>query len=258
MKVSVSTIILIFCIRISVFAQQKASLPIHYLGIGVGYSFDTVKDTNFSPLNQKGNSLFYSIFYERHAKNIIKLNIKYNGGNLKSGRSNRLETSYYNANIGISYLKNLSANQQATNFYIGGTYTLDVLYMDWYNQDAFSYIATNGLSINAAISKQLSPKNYIESTVSIPVVQFLSRPPYNSLDEDIIENQDEPLKIIFDGKLGSFKAYKAINWNVNYKHEISNHFNWRVDYEINAKKAERTHTFTSLSNKVSTSILYKF
>ena len=258
MKVSVSTILLIFFLKISAFAQQEESLPNNYLGIGVGYSFDYIKDTNFSPLIQKGSSLFYSIFYERHSKNILKINIKFSDGILKSGRSDRLKTSYYNASIGIIYLKNLSTNQQTTNIYIGGSYKLDVLYMDWHDQDAFSYISTNGLSINAAVSKQLTTKEYIESTVSIPVVQYLSRPPYNGLDEYIIENQDEPLNIIFRGKLASFKVYRSINWNVNYRYEISRHFNLKVDYDLNFQKAQRAHTLASLSNRVSTSILFKF
>ncbi|WP_111709938.1 hypothetical protein [Lutibacter citreus] len=260
MKVSALTILSIFFLKISIFAQQKESLPaiINYLGIGIGYNFDNIKDSNFSPLNQKGTALYYSIFYEQHSKNILKINAKYGDGTLNSGRLNKLKTSYYKANIGIAYLKNIFTKQQSTNFYIGGSYSIDILYMDWYNQDAFSYFSTNGLSISAAISKQFTAKQYIESTISIPVIQFLSRPPYNGLDEYIIENQNEPLKIIFNGKLASFKEYKSINWNINYKHEISNHFNLKIDYDLNIKSAKSTHTFTSFSNRISTSVLYKF
>lgn len=258
MKASVSTILLILFFSVNAFAQQEESVPSNYLGIGVGYRFDNIKDTNFSPLNQKGNSFFYSLFYERYSKNILKINVKYSDDILKSGPKNRLETSYYSASIGISYLKKITPNQQATNLYIGASYKLDILYMDWYDQDAFSYVSANGLAINAAISKQLTPRAFIESTVSIPVIQFLSRPPYNGLDTYIIENQDKPLNIIFNGKLSSFKQYKSINWNVNYRHELSNRFNWKVDYDFNFQKIEKEPTFTGLSNKISTSILYKF
>lgn len=257
MKVSISTIFLILFLKISADAQVKELSPKNYLGIGIGYSFDHIKDNILSPLNQKGNSIFYSIFYERHSKNILKLNVKYSDDILKSGSSNKLKTSYYKANVGITYLKNTSKTSQTTNYYIGGSYAMDLLYMDWNGQDAFSFVTTHGVAISAAVSKQLEPKQYIESTISIPVIQFLSRPPYNGLDEYIIKNQDDPLNIIFHGKLASFKDFKSINWNVNYQYEISSHINCKVDFDFNIQKVEKTPSFTSLSNRVSTSILYK-
>ncbi|WP_323756525.1 hypothetical protein [Roseivirga sp.] len=256
MKVSVSIVILISFLKISAFAQEQESLPMNYLGIGVGYSFDRIKDVNFSPLQQHGSSLFYSIFYERHAENTLKISIKYSDTILKSGRSNRFKSSTYNPSVSVTYLKNLSP-EQSSNLYIGGTYELNILYMDWNGQDAFSYLSTNGLSVSAAISKQLTSEKNLESTISIPVIQFLSRPPYNGIDEYIIENQDDPLKIIFNSDLVSFKDYKSIRWNINYNHEISNRLNWKVDYDLNIQKVEKAPTFTSLSNRISTSLLYK-
>tara|TARA_R110001592_G_C13166240_1_gene749447 strand:+ start:1265 stop:2041 length:777 start_codon:yes stop_codon:yes gene_type:complete len=258
MKVSISIILLISLLRINAFAQESESVPVNYWGVGIGYSLDRVKDINFSPLHQKGNSLFYSIFYERHAENIIKVNFKYSGGTLKSGRSNRLKSSFYSPSISVTYLKNLSSEQQSTSLYIGGTYKLDILYMDWYDQDAFSYLSTNGLSVSGAISKQITSGKNIESTISIPIVQFLSRPPYNGIDEFIIENQDDPLKIILNGDFASFREYKSISWNINYSQEISSRWNWKIDYDLNIQRVEKEPTFTSLSNRISTSLLYKF
>ena len=253
-----SIVVLIFLSQNSAIAQRPESLPVSSIGLGIGYSLDHIKDTNFSPLNQKGNALVYSIFYERRSNNILKINIEYGDGILKSGLSNRLESSYYKANIGVTYLKNMAAEKKAINFYVGGTYNLKVLYLDWYDQDAFSYISTNGLSISAAISNQLASRHYIESTVSIPVLQALSRPPYNGIDEYIIENQDNPIKIILDGKLSSFKQYQAFNWNVNYRYEISDYLDWKVAYTLDFQKVADPDTFTSLSNRFSTGILYKF
>lgn len=247
-----------FFSRSSALAQQPKSPPISSIGLGIGYSLDHIKDTNFSPLNQKGNALVYSMFYERRSNNILKINIEYGDGILKSGLSNRLESSYYKANIGITYLKNMAAEKKAINFYVGGTYNLKVLYLDWYYQDAFSYISTNGLSISAAVSSQLASKHAIESTVSIPVVQLLSRPPYNGIDEYIIENQDDPLNIILNGKLASFKQYQAVNWNVNYRYEISDYLEWKVAYTLDFQKVADPDTFTSLSNRFSTGVFYKF
>ena len=162
MKIVVLTFIFVVILSTKIGAQQEQLVPLNYLGIGIGYSFDNIKDTNLSPLNQSGTSLFYLIFYERHSKNILKINMKYSDGLFESGRSNRLKTSYYKANVGVTYLKNISGKLQPTNFYLGGTYALDILYLDWNGLDAFSYVSTHGLSINAAVSHQLSSKQYVE------------------------------------------------------------------------------------------------
>jgi len=258
MKQSVLSIIVILFLKTTLSARQNQLVPAHYVGLGIGISFDRINDNNFSPLNQKGTSFFYSIFYERHSKDILKFNIKYGRSTLKSGSSQKLNTSYSRGSIGITYLKNISEQRQTTKVYIGGSYTLNLLYMDWYNQDAFSYTASHGLAINTAVSKQVTAKHYVESTISIPLVQFLSRPPYNGLDAFIIDNQDTPLKIIFNGKLSSFKAFKSINWNVNYRYGFSDRFNWKVDYDLHIQNLKTENAFRSLSNRISTSILYKF
>lgn len=258
MKVNVFTLFLIFILKTSAFAQQEKPPSQTYLGLGIGVSLDRLNDTNLSPLNQQGTALFYRILYERHSRNILKFDIKYGDGILKSGRKNRLETSYYKGSIGATYLKNLSTNNSTTNVYIGGTYKLDILYMDWYDQDAFSYISTHGLSLDASISQKLTTNQLVQSTISVPVAQYLSRPPYNGIDEYIKENQDDPINIIFNGRLTSLKAYKSINWNINYNYQPSNHLNLRLDYDLNIQKAKTISEFKSLSNRISTSILYKF
>ncbi len=256
------TMILTIACTVLFIKNTSAQLPEtnfkNYIGVGIGYSLDRINDQNFSPLNQKGNTLVYSLFYERHSENILKIALKYGNGNLNSGPKDRFKTSYYFGNIDVSYFKNVSPSQSSTKFYIGGAYTLKVLYMDWFDRDAFSFVSTNGLSISGLISKELNEKQRIESSVSIPFLQLLSRPPYNGVDEHIIENQDNPISIALDGKLTSFKKYKAINWNVNYRYEILDHFDWKADYTLNIQKVDDVNEFKSISNHISTSILYKF
>lgn len=252
------TLVFIFFSKNPAYAQQPETATVNSIGFTVGYSSDRIKDTNFSPLNQQGSALVYSIGYARHSKNMFKINIEYGDGILESGLPNRLESSYYKANIGMAYLKGIVSEQRKINFYVGGTYNLTVLYLDWFDQDAFSFASTNGLSFSAAISSQLASKHAIESTLSIPVLQLLSRPPYNGIDEDIIENQEDPLKIILNGKLVSFNTYQAVDWNLNYSYEISRYFNWRLAYNLSFQNVKDLNRLTSLSNTISTSISFKF
>jgi len=258
MKTEIATILSFVLFTLTVQAQSAAKASNNYIGLGIGYRFDNLNDQNFSPLNQKGGGLFYALFYEKRGKNILKLNINYSDGTLVSGARDAFETTYYTATIGVSYLKNLSPSEATTKLYIGGTYNLDVYYMDWSNQDAFSYITTNGLSIAGAFTKQLNDKQFVESSIAIPFLQVLSRPPYNGINEFIIENQDNPVKIIFDGNLTSFKKYQAIIWDINYNLEISNHINWRLNYTLNVKKVNELNKFKSVSNLLSTNLSYKF
>ena len=252
------TIFAFILFTLTIKAQRLTTTSKNYIGLGIGYRFDNLNDQNFSPLNQKGGGLFYALFYEKRRKNILKLNISYSDGTLVSGERDAFETTYYTGTISASYLKNLSPSDATTKFYIGGAYNLDVYYMDWFDQEAFSYITTNGLSIAGAVTKQLNDKQFIESSIAIPILQFLSRPPYNGIDEFIIENQDTPVKIIFDGDLTSLKKYQAITWNINYNLEISNHINWRLNYTLNVKKVNELNEFKSVSNLISTSVSYKF
>ena len=243
---------------ITIKAQSVTTTSKNYIGLGIGYRFDNLNDQNFSPLNQKGGGLFYSLFFEKREENILKLSINYSNGTLISGADDAFESSYYAANIGASYFKNLSPSDADTKFYIGGSYNLDVYYMDWYDQDAFSYITTNGLSIAGAFTKHLNDKQFIESSISLPVLQFLSRPPYNGINEFIIENQDSPAKIIFDGDITSLNKFQSFTWDINYNLEVSNHINWRLNYALNVKKVDDLNEFKSVSNRISTSMSYKF
>ncbi|WP_147676927.1 hypothetical protein [Algibacter pacificus] len=258
MKLKTTTIIAAFLLALTAKAQRVTSTSKKYIGLDIGYRFDNLNDQNLSPLNQKGEGLSYSLFYEKRKKNILKLNINYSDGLLESGVNDTFETSYYTGSFNASYLKSLSHSAKTTKFYIGLTYNLDVYYMDWFDQDAFSYSTTNGLSFTGAFTKQLNTKQFIEGSVTIPFLQYLSRPPYNGINEFIIENQDTPVNIIFDGELTSFKKYKAIAWNINYNLEISNHINWRLNYTLNIKKVIEINKVKSVSNLISTSISYKF
>ena len=258
MKLTILGIISIFLIQIRAFAQNTTIHSKNYVGLGIGYNFDRIKDTNLSPLNQKSNALFYTVFYERRAKDIIKLNLNFTKGNLNSGSQNVFNTGLYRGSINFTYLKNLSKNTDHINFYIGGSYNLNISYLDWMQQEAFSYLTNHGVNIHTAISKQISQKQYIESSVAIPAIQFIGRPPYNGIDEFIVQNQDDPLTIIFNTEFGSFNSFKAIHWNVNYNYELSSNIDWRFDYNLNIQKVKLVNDFTSISNQLSTSILYNF
>ncbi|ADV47486.1 hypothetical protein Celal_0129 [Cellulophaga algicola DSM 14237] len=258
MKTALTVLFLLFCRHPSVFAQAQESFPTHYIGIGIGYSFDHISDQNFSPLHQKGQGLFYRVFYEHRKENSLKVALTYGNNSLKSGANDDFTSAHYFVDVGISYLKNLAASDAVTKYYLGGAYGLRITYLDWKDQDAFSYVATNGLSLSGAVETKINDKQRIGTTVAIPVVQFLSRPPYNGIDEFIIAHQDNPAAIIFNGKLASFKTYKAISWNINYRKEISPHFNWNVNYDFSLQTVDQEQEYKSISNRISTSVLYKF
>ncbi len=252
--ITIFTTFLIFRVQ----AQVSDTAFYNSIGLEIGYSIDYLNDQNFSPINQKGTTLLYSANYERWTENSFKISISYGDGTLESRPDNSFNTSYYKARISSTYLKNISKKSSSTKFYIGGAYNLNLLYLDWYDQDAFSYITTNGLSVNGAISKQLNNKHSIRSELAIPFIQFLSRPPYNGIDEFIIENQDQPIAIILDGNLTSFNTYRAFIWNVNYSYRLSQHFNWQIGYTLNLQKVDDINKFKSLTNSISTSVNYIF
>tara|TARA_R110000868_G_scaffold372453_2_gene636288 strand:- start:458 stop:1234 length:777 start_codon:yes stop_codon:yes gene_type:complete len=226
--------------------------------IGFGHQSSYLKDKNFSPLNQKGGGLATRIKYQRISKNIFGANLQISSGNIYSGPSNGFTTSFINVNLGLEYLFRLSPQEQSFQFFIGPVYNSRVLYLDWYDQDAFSYVASHGVGLKGLISKRINDKHMIRASLSIPVFQSLARPPYNGIDEFIIENQDKPADIIFSGTPTSFNDFIAFEFCVDYTYKLTKRIDWHTNYTLYTQQVMESNRFKSLSNTITTGVAIKF
>lgn len=258
MKKYTITFLALLCFLNIAQGQNLEKMSKNQIEVGFGYQKNYLKDNIYSPLNQVGGGFATLLKYKRISKNIFGVNIQFSPGSLNSGPSNRFTTSYINANLELEYLFNLTQEENAYQFFLGPAYNTRVLYFDWNDLDAFSYVASHGIGIKGLVSKRIKEKHLIQATLSVPVFQFLARPPYNGIDEFIIENQDSPAKIILGGTPSSFNKFLALEFCVDYKYKLTQHIDWFLNYTLYTQKAREPNLLKSLSNTIVTGITFNF
>lgn len=259
MKKYLLTFLTLICLDLVMLGQDLEKTAKNEIDVNLGYQKNFLKDLNLSPLNQVGGGLATLLKYKRTSKNIWGATIQFSTGNIISGpKEQEFSTLYINANIELNYLFKIPQEKLAYQFYVGPVYNTRVLYLDWYDLDAFSFVATHGIGIKGMVSKKINDKHLIQSSLAIPVFQFLSRPPYNGIDEFIIENQDSPAKIIFNGSPSSFNNYFALEFSLDYKYNITPHIDWMINYMLFTHTVKEANHFKSLSNSITTGIAINF
>lgn len=258
MKKYTISLFALLCFLNIVQSQDSEKMLKNQIEVGFGYQNIYLKDNNFSTLNQVGGGFATLLNYKRASKNIFGVSLQFSPGNVNSGPDNGFTTSYINASLEFEYLSKLTQGENAYQFFLGPVYNTRVLYLDWNDLDAFSYVATHGISIKGLISKKVKEKHLFQATFSVPVFQFLGRPPYNGIDEFIIENQDSPAKIILSGTPTSINNYVALEFCVNYKYKLTQQIDWYTNYTLFAQKVKAPNLLKSFSNTILTGIAINF
>ncbi|MBI0397899.1 hypothetical protein [Cyclobacterium marinum] len=239
-------------------AEESDSLSFNEITLHVGYQNNYFKDEVFSPLNQQGNGMQFGLGYKRTLQNIFGVSLQYGSGSLNVYENNSYSDSYLNINLALEYLAKLPLGNTTTVFYLGGTYETKAFFLEWNDLDTFSYTSSQGFSIKGLIAKEINSKHGIETAIGIPIFQWLGRPPYNGIDEFIIENQDNPVSIMLKGKPSSFGKYLGLDWDLGYRYRINSRLVWYVNYSLNLQKVKDVHQFIHLSMVPSTGIAFKF
>jgi hypothetical protein len=262
-KKAITILTIFFCFALSAFSQiETIKTRNNQIGICGGYNQGFIKDPIFSNLNYTENGYLADLLYSHltpNRNNLIKANVNFSSGKLKTNNIDFFTSSYILANINLAYLRKLPNHKsQYFSSYLGVNYMTRIQYLDWNNQTSFSFIATHGLSIQTNLFWNIKTKHSIETALSIPVFQVLVRPPYNGIDNFITDNQDNTIKLIFTGKPTSLNKYVAINWETNYKYAISDQFDLKLGYTLNYERIFETQEFIQLQNQIMTGINIKF
>lgn len=234
----------------------------NHLEVGIGYTQLYAKDLVFSPLNYSGNRLLYNLAYERRSKsgnNRFTLSAAYSSDDLEASTANTIDPIYIYADVGLSFTTRLFPSKQSkTVYFFGGAYNTRVFYMDYDDQEAFSYTATHGLSVLGVLEHQWNAKNRFRTSLAVPFVQVLARPPYNGIDEFIIENQDNVAKILFSGKVASFDRFQAVYWKTDYHYSVSRFFDVGLRYRLGYQKATEPVKSVLWQHQLLTFVGFKF
>jgi hypothetical protein len=245
----------------SLFAQTEKTFN-NNLSLDLGYNQGYMKDLNFSPLNYTQGGKLLGLNYQKNGangKNRIESGLHLSAGKLNTAASDYFKTSYILATFDASFLRKIHASDDAKlTYFVGGEYKSSIQYMAWKGTEAISFIATHGIAIKGLVTYKLSEKQQLESSLAIPIVQNLVRPPYNTIDQFISENSDDFIKIATTGTPSSLGKYQEITWKTQYKLDLSRHFALNLTYAMQLQHVSDIHSFTQLNNQFLTSFTFKF
>ena len=248
-------ILLLFSLTLK--AQKKNTI-----GLSYGVNSGVLKDLNFSPLHYKESGHLLSLQYLRHnpkRKNRFEIGIDFSSRKTKTDVSNLFTANYIYGKINASYCRKINVSKSRKwNFYAGAGYATNLFYVEWDDNEAFSYVATHGLTFNCKANYLINKRNQIYSTITIPFLQLLARPPYNGRDEFIIENENSPVKIFFDRKFATFNQYYGFSWTTKYIFNVSKLIDLSVNYNLNLQNVTGVNKLTHMQNQLQTGLNIKF
>lgn len=250
-------------LSISGLAQNKSieKTKLNHIGIAVGYNQGYVNDLNFSALNYHESGLCYSLDYirqQRNGKGFLIVDADVSLGKLKNRASGFFTSNNTVANLEISYLHKIYLKNPKCETYLGGQLNTYLQILDWNDYESFSFLATHGIGPKVLVSFKLNPNNRFQASLFLPLFQNLVRPPYNGIDELIIENQDNTIKLITSGQPASFNKYMALDWKLIYSLAITHVFDWNFSYLLRYQNINEVNKFVHLQNQLTTGLTFNF
>ncbi|MEM7367785.1 MAG: hypothetical protein AAF587_04225 [Bacteroidota bacterium] len=234
----------------------------HQISIGPGYNQGYLRDRNFSPLGySEGGSLFGVRYAKQHQRSRFAINLAYSSGNIKTPVSPHFTTSYILGNLSIAYVREIPPfSNDKLRIYLGPQYSFYIYYLDWEDQDAFSFMATHSLDLAVQGRYQLNDLHRLAAQLSIPVVNLIVRPPYNGNDEELGRNNDEGnvFALITNGSWGSWNKIFAYTLSLQYYYALTQRLDLLIGYENRYQRTEESFSYRHAHNQFTLGLTLTF
>ncbi len=261
MRQSIFILLFIHVSNILIAQDSATQISKNTIGFNVGYHTGFFEDLNFSPLHYQDNGMLYSIYYKKKKeKSSFLVQLNYSTGNAKTKDREFFNSTYQMVDLRFQYLKKLKLSNEKLHFSLGGQYQFYLNYLDWMNQEAFSFLGNHSLDFSILTKYQLNKKNSILFRLNIPVINYIVRPPYNSFDEELSTNNDEGnlFKIITTGYWGSLNKVIAFEFRPSYRYLFFEKMELEVSYRIRYYKINELYQLRHFQNLLSIGLLFKF
>lgn len=225
----------------------------HQISLGIGYNQGYLRDRNFSPLRYTEGGLYYGLRYEKQNRNSRFIaQFMYSKGTIKTAVSPVFTTDYILGNLSLGYLRAIpSLSTETFQFLLGPQYSFYIYYLDWENQDAFSFMANHSLDITAQARYQLGAAHRLSAQLGLPAFNLLVRPPYNGNDEELGRNNDEdPLALITDGVWGTWNKLFAYHLALQYHYAVTQRIELTVGFENRYQRTETSFSYRHAQHHV--------
>lgn len=242
-------------------AQSDVQIPKkNSIEIKAGINHTFFKDLNYSPLNHSGSGPGIGLQYQRITKqgNLISASLGFSVTTLKSPASIYFDASRYLANLEANYLKRLDLGKEGWKLHVGGGYHsyVDVLFYD--GTEAISFFTIHGIDLAAKLSYQIKAKHSLGTSLSIPILGLLVRPPYTGWDKFIGESQDAPAKVFFRGNWTSLNDFLGLNWNLSYAYDLSPAWDLIADYSFQYYRTSQLDLVNIANNQLRVGASFNF
>jgi len=225
-------------------------------GLETGY----FKDLNFSPLNYKSTGVAINFGYSRSFKNGSRFFLLTNPqvGAISTEASEAHKADHYTADIGIGYLVQLPMNASKLKAHVGGQYHtyLDLVFFN--GVDAVTFFGLHSFDLLGEVSYELSDQHTLKTSLSLPVLGLLVRPPYTGWDKYIVEHAANPLPVFYRGNWTSYNDYLAFTWKLHYAFELGPKLDLVASYQFNYHHTKQLKTATLVSNQLTIGTQFKF
>ncbi|MEJ7645713.1 MAG: hypothetical protein WKF87_14055 [Chryseolinea sp.] len=244
--------ILAFTASPSIYAQVNNVTKKHYIGLSAGYNFSALNDHNFAPLLYYERGKNYLLYYVGVSdKSILSADVNFSNGKLKTKASRFFESKYFKGEIDLSYLRSAftSANSSMVHYFGAGIHSYNH-YIDYDDQESFSFIMAHSIDFKYTASYKLSTRNNLQLQISLPFVVLLVRPPYNGYDEELKENRSNPFSLITNGRVTSINNYFAISNQLIYSYSLSQRFDINCKYKFGLVYAPIEERLVHIHNEI--------
>ena len=249
----------ISCTVEQVFAQtdtlleNKSRVYKNQFGFEVGLNSGYLKDKNFSYSNYKETGALFSVNYTRakpNGKYVLITDVDFSSGQLTSNYTDNFTSKYIFLNVEVSFLYRLPQfKNEKVVVLLGPQLNTNFQYVDWDDRKSWSYLAAHGLSVKGLAKYKISEKKGFQTSLSVPVLLLLVRPPYNGYDLYIQQNRENILALLFRGDLSSFNRYLNVDWKTTYEYTVSNRVNCNLGYLFRYQRVYGNNSLKHIQNQ---------
>ena len=227
------------------------------LEFSVGANHSYIKDRHFSPLNYTHGGVNFGLGFNRispskESRFYTKLDVLFQ--DMEHKRHTHLASGIIVGNVMLGYQDRILETEKF-NLYVGGEFQSGITYIDFDDQESFSFLMTHGVNLSVYSTYKLNETSRLGGEFSTPLLTLLVRPPYNGVDERLDENTEHPMKLITNGDFVWSDTWEMIRAHVFYSRNISDKMSAKIAYTCIYQHAKADNPFTRLQNQLTLGLL---
>lgn len=248
-----------FVLLISMEAQEEADFKNNEWILRAGINQTLLKDLNYAPISFMGIGKCFNFDYVRKNddEEMFNISLEFNSNKLNAKASDYFESSEIYGHLEIGYLKSLEPPSNRFNLYVGGQLRSSLYLATLIVQDAFTFFIHHDLRAKTMATYKLGNRSMLASSLSIPLLAYMGRPPYNGYDDELIEALDN-LSIIFKGQLATINHYLNLEWGTEYRFQLINNLDLSLAYNLRFHRIYKDLPLRNFENQLKAGFILKY